>query len=98
MPSQPTVWRYRDKAGPNSTWWEYTDVAPEADGSRVIEAYTLASEVRQPWDAFLRARAAAIDWLASTDGGPHADAAIAVILSMDSEQVTLIRTRDRALD
>jgi hypothetical protein len=43
-----------------------------------------------PWAVFLRARRAAIEWLATDQQEP--DDRIARILSMDTEQVTLIRT------
>ena len=49
-----------------------------------------------PWGVFLSARANCIDWL--KDHQKRNDEQIAYDLSMDSEQVYLIRTRNRNLE
>ncbi len=46
-----------------------------------------------PWGKFLKARADVIDWLKIEYGYP--DDIIAMHLSMDAEQVRLIRSRSR---
>jgi len=51
-----------------------------------------APEATHPWDAFLKARAAAIDWM-TAEGDD--DEKIRAALSMDLDQVRLIRDRDR---
>ena len=48
-----------------------------------------------PWGDFLRVRCDVIDWLYQEMG--RSDEKIAHVLSMDPEQVMLIRTRDRSL-
>jgi len=54
-----------------------------------------AAPARHPWEAFLTARADAIDWM--RDQG-DSDRAIAATLSMDADQVMHIRTRQREGD
>lgn len=54
-----------------------------------------------PWQQFLHHRARVIDWLYAGSGNPDcklSDEAIARVLSVDTSQVFLIRTRDRALN
>lgn len=61
----------------------------------------MTSTFNHPWENFLTARAAAIDWMYSGEGDPACkgnDAAIAQTLSMVPIQVEMIRTRNRSLD
>lgn len=54
-----------------------------------------------PWADFLHHRARVIDWLYSGEADAMfngSDEAIARCLSMDTMQVTLIRTRDRSIN
>lgn len=51
---------------------------------------------KHPWQRFLEARREVIDWLYSGDGDPwckESDANVAETLSMDAQQVRMIRTR-----
>jgi len=53
-----------------------------------------------PWADYLHHRARAIDWLFSGEGQASCkddDAAVAKVLSMEPQQVMLIRMRDRSI-
>jgi len=66
--------------------------------ARIVIRIAEDEVMTDPWSNFLAARAAAIDWLYSGKGDPNAkgdDRFIATVLSMDAEQVTMIRARDR---
>lgn len=56
---------------------------------------TAMNELVHPWGRFLAARADAIDWM-HEEG--DSDEKIARVLSMDAQQVTLIRNRERTTE
>lgn len=55
------------------------------------EAYVEKTHTTHPWEIFLSARADAIKWM--NEEMNYSDAEIAVALSMDEQQVYLIRNR-----